>query len=293
MTTTTTPARSKKRSQRKPLTDEERAARREADRERVEASVKALATSEGFRAWIRARAAFRSYSFGNCMLIAFQRPDATRVAPMKRWNELGRTVNKGERAIAINVFAGAYTTKRVDGTEEEHARFKLRACLFDVSQTSGDDLPEYPSEPVTGDSHEPYLQLLEAHARSLGCTVEYRADTGNAGGWFQPSTKEIVVNADAPANRRVATLIHELAHAHGVGYQEFGRELAETIVETAAYIVATGIGLDTGGESFPYIAAWDTTQTEAIREHAARIDSVARAIEDAIHVDNASKEQAA
>jgi hypothetical protein len=279
MTTTT-----RKRSRsRKPLTDEQRAERREADRQRVAESVKALATTDGFRAWIKARAAFHSYSFGNCLLIAMQRPDATHVAPMSRWNELGRKVIKGERAIAINVRCGSFTvTNKATGEDEHVPRFRLKACLFDVSQTDGDPLPELPGEPITGDSHARYLVALEKHAASLGCTVEYRADTGSAGGWHNPQTHEIVVNAELPANARVRVLIHELAHAHGIGYREFGRELAETIVETAAYIAATSIGLDTSGESFPYIATWDTTQTEAIHQHAKRIDDVARAIEDAM-----------
>ena len=41
------------------------------------------------------------YSFGNCMLIAHQRPDATHVAGFGRWKKLGRYVRKGEQGIAI------------------------------------------------------------------------------------------------------------------------------------------------------------------------------------------------
>lgn len=43
-------------------------------------------------------AAFHQYSFVNCMMIAVQRPDATRVASLRTWNKLGRKVKKrGER----------------------------------------------------------------------------------------------------------------------------------------------------------------------------------------------------
>jgi hypothetical protein len=44
---------------------------------------------------------FHSYSFGNILEIARQKPDATRVAGLYAWNQLGRKVKKGERGIRI------------------------------------------------------------------------------------------------------------------------------------------------------------------------------------------------
>ena len=44
---------------------------------------------------------FRSYSFGNVLEIARQKPDASRVAGMYAWNQLGRRVRKGEKGIRI------------------------------------------------------------------------------------------------------------------------------------------------------------------------------------------------
>jgi hypothetical protein len=41
---------------RRPLTDAERDARRQADRERVERAARALLTSDGWQRWIRVRA---------------------------------------------------------------------------------------------------------------------------------------------------------------------------------------------------------------------------------------------
>lgn len=46
-------------------------------------------------------ARFHSYSFGNILQIARQRPSATRVAGIRAWNELGRFVKKGEKGIQI------------------------------------------------------------------------------------------------------------------------------------------------------------------------------------------------
>jgi hypothetical protein len=44
---------------------------------------------------------FHNYSFGNILEIARQKPDATRVAGLYAWNQLGRKVKKGERGIRI------------------------------------------------------------------------------------------------------------------------------------------------------------------------------------------------
>src|SRR3954454_829119 len=70
-------------------------------RERLARAVEALADSETFAAWLRARATFHDYSFGNVCLIVSQRPDATQVAGYKTWQKLGRQVRKGEHGIRI------------------------------------------------------------------------------------------------------------------------------------------------------------------------------------------------
>lgn len=44
---------------------------------------------------------FHHYSFGNILEIARQKPDATRVAGLYTWNQLGRRVKKGEKGIRI------------------------------------------------------------------------------------------------------------------------------------------------------------------------------------------------
>jgi hypothetical protein len=79
-------------------------------------------------------------------------------------------------------------------------------------------------------------------------------------------------------------LIHELAHAVGVPtYKEHGRGDAEVIVETAAVIVCGSIGLDTSGESIPYVAGWgEKNDVEAIRRYAETVDTIARTLETAL-----------
>jgi len=48
-----------------------------------------------------AMAKFRNYSFGNIMLIARQKPDATHIAGCRTWISLGRFFRRGEKGIFI------------------------------------------------------------------------------------------------------------------------------------------------------------------------------------------------
>jgi hypothetical protein len=140
-----------------------------------------------------------------------------------------------------------------------------------------------PAEPITGDSHRHLIAPLIAHAAELGYTVEIRelSDDG-PGGWCDPMRKLIVVGS-GPANSQVRTLTHELAHAHGLGYAELGRDRCEVLVDSVTVCVLGSVGLNVSGESIPYIAGWgEDGELDAIREYAATIDTVARRIEDAL-----------
>ena len=89
--------------------------------------------------------------------------------------------------------------------------------------------------------------------------------------------------ANGPANRRLRTLVHELAHALGIGYEHYGRRRAEVLVDCASYIVCGSVGLDVGGETIPYIAGWGQDGgLDAIRDYAETIDTISRRIEAAL-----------
>lgn len=278
------------------LTPEQRDERRRQQLEQLRQATSALLTSEGWQRWLRTRSRFHRYSLRNTLLIAFQCPHATHVAGFRTWLELGRCVRKGEKAIRI--FAPVRYRRRGDEhtddgeAPEQLVGFKL-ACVFDVSQT--DPLPgvepvplEPPGQPVSGDSHEHLLAPLEQHAASLGYTVGYEPLDGRAG-YCSARDACIVVDAGLPANGKVATLVHELAHAHGIDYQRFGRAEAELIVESVGCIVCAGAGLDTSGESVPYLAGWNPDQAaERIQLLAGTIDEIARAIERALDTNEAS-----
>ena len=283
-----------RRHNRKPLTEAERDARRKADRERIERAARDLLTSDGWQRWIRVRATngLSRYSVTNLCLISaacYARGiTPTYVAGFRAFLDLNRCVRKGSKAIQI---LAPVTVKQHDEQGEETGGKKVvfrTVPVFDVSMT--DVLPGKdpvalapPSQPITGDSHRHLIARLIAHANALGYTVDVRDLPENGpGGWCDPKRHEIVVAA-GPANRQVRTLVHELAHSHGLGYAEWGRERCEVLVDCVTVCVLGSVGLDVSGESIPYIAGWgEDGALDAIREYAQTIDKIARHIENAL-----------
>lgn len=244
---------------RRRLSDEERDQRRRADRERLQHAAEQLLTSEGWQRWVRVRsqAALARLSISNQLLVALARPDATFVAGFKAWLQLGYCVKKGERAIAIIAPLPIKDRDKLDSEEAGETRLLFKTVfVFDRQQVA--PLPhreptplEPPSRPLTGDSHQRLITPLECFAASLGYTVSFERIAGAAGSWCDTNAKRIVVDADAPANARVRILVHEIAHALGVGYAEYGRARSEVVVDTVTYLVCASAGLDVSGEPNP------------------------------------------
>ena len=82
--------------------------------------------------------------------------------------------------------------------------------------------------------------------------------------------------------------LHELAHAlTALEREDEDPELSyaaeELVVESVAFTVSGSIGLDTIGESVPYLASWaQSAPLETIEATAKLIDRLARRIEDAL-----------
>ena len=283
-----------RRFNRKPLTDEERDARRQADRERIEQAARALLTTDGWQRWIKIRATngLSRYSVTNLCLISaacYARGiTPTYVAGFRAFLDLNRVVRKGEAAIRI---LAPVTVKDRDerGEQTGERRVFFRAVnVWDVSMTQPlpgrDPVPlTPPSQPITGDSHTHLIAPLIAHAAELGFAVEIRdLPEDGPSGWCDSKRKQIVI-ATGPANRQVRTLVHEIAHSHGLGYAEWGRQRCEVLVDCVTYCVLGAVGLDVGGESIAYVAGWgEDGALDAIRQYAATVDTIARRIEDAL-----------
>lgn len=109
--------------------------------------VEALTSSSKWRQWLDVAARLHEYSFGNQMLIASQRPDATKVAGYRTWQSLGRQVRKGERGIKI--FAPMAVKDRDAKDDANSVRILFRVVhVFDIAQTDGEPLAEIGSRVV-------------------------------------------------------------------------------------------------------------------------------------------------
>jgi hypothetical protein len=206
------------------LTEEEREQRRAEQRELVCASIEQLRTSDGWQAYLKARAQFRSYSFRNVLLIYLQHPTAERVAGFTAWLKLGYCVTKGSTGIRIWARC-APSQKRLqewrdagaDPDQKPKATYKL-VSVFAQDQVA--ELPppakpvplRPPIEEITGDSQEDLFAAVVSLAGEIGYSVTV-CDTGRADGTCNRQTRQIKVADRLASNGRLAAGIHELAHA--------------------------------------------------------------------------------
>jgi antirestriction protein ArdC len=247
--------------------------------------------------WLSMQSRFHRYSFGNTMLIMLHCPIASRVAGYRAWEKLGRNVRKGEKGIPIFAPAGmGRATRKNERTGDEETvrswlRFKI-VYVFDASQTEGDDLPTI-TRPIQETPFASNIETLRRVALELPGVVSMinvRArepgEHATAGGWYERSTKAIVVVDEGTEAAKFRVLVHEVAHAilHGQD-DHHGRPEREVEAESVAYVVCDALGLDTSGSSFGYVASWaQQAGKDAIKSSADRIARAAKTILDALDV---------
>lgn len=230
--------------------------------------VEALKTSEGWRRWMQTASRFHRYSLRNQLLIAMQRPDATRVAGFTTWKSRGRSVREGEKGIAILAPTVRKVTEEASepkGDGDESIKKVLTgfrvAHVFDVSQTNGEELPELAWPVLDMDGCDETLRLLVGAATAAGFAVEFvdDHDRGSSRGWYRSDNRSITVVDTYPAADKCATLVHEVAHGLDPrcnGDLTSTRAERELLAESVAYIVGTRLGLPVNEAATRYVASW-------------------------------------
>ncbi|MEZ6100703.1 MAG: ArdC family protein [Pirellulaceae bacterium] len=176
-------------------------------------------------------ARFHKYSFNNCLLIAEQFPDATRVMGFHGWKAVGRSVKKGEKGIGIT--APLAYRKKDDATDEKEIRGFRVVHVFDITQTEGAELPKL-AQP-TGDAAQ-WIEPVEALIASKGIELKYGILDGSAYG--RSSVKRIEVLSGLRPPLRLTVLLHELAHELLHPDAETRKRLKHAVLETEAQAVA-------------------------------------------------------
>lgn len=206
---------------------------------------------------------FHRYSFGNCMLIVMQFPNASMVAGFGRWKDLGRFVKKGEKGIAIFApIVGRAKKSKNDANEGEEPENREARSLrgfrvvhvFDVSQTEGAELPDL--QQIDGDPGD-NIERLERLVESNGIALSYEADLEGALGLSKGGMISVLENL--PKAQTFSVLVHEFAHEmlhRGDRRSETTRAIRETEAEAVAYIVCRAVGLPSNGSSADYIQLW-------------------------------------
>jgi len=216
--------------------------------------------SETLTAYLNAMARFHSYSFGNILQIARQRPTATRVAGIRTWNELGRFVKKGEKGIQILAPMTGYRRNRKDADIEQEPQTKPQPVLigfravyvFDVAQTEGADLPEF-EHGITGEVGEHRDRLIDFLAQQ-NIALEFNEKIAPALG-VSYGGKIALLPGQSKAEEFVS-LVHETAHEllHKAERRTMTTQtVRETEAEAVAFIVGQAVGLEIGSASSDYI----------------------------------------
>lgn len=226
--------------------------------------------SEQLRQYLAVMGRFHRYSWANQLLIAVQRPGATRVAGYRAWQKLNRQVRKGERGLRILApiirrasGSDAKATDPAAGHDEDRVCGFRSVAVFDVSQTDGEPLPEFAA--ARGDAGDATYRLIN-WLNDVGVTVEDRPmPTGVRG---SSAGGRIALAADLRGAERFAVLVHEAAHERlhqGPDADRSDLTTRELEAEAVAFVVAQGIGLDANTASSDYIQLYGGDRDKLIQ----------------------------
>jgi antirestriction protein ArdC len=252
-------------------------------RERLAEAVERMADSETFAAWLRARATFHDYSFGNVCLIVSQRPDATQIAGYRAWQSLGRQVRKGEHGIRILAPCVRKVEDAQTGERTARVVWFRGVSVFDVSQTDGEPVPDLEYRPLDGECPD-LSDSLCGVAMAAGLEIRRERLTGGKHGYLSRSERLIVVDTEQSGAMAAKVVAHELGHYFDPWLAEhpdqYGahRGDCEAVAESVAYVIAARFGLDAGPSAVGYVTSWTGGDAGRVRDLAERIDASVSAI---------------
>ena len=275
----------------------------------IEQGIKELFESEKYMRYLSVMSRFHRYSVNNTMLIYMQKPDATLVAGYNKWkNQFERHVKRGEHGITI--IAPTPVKKKIEEQkldpdtkapildaegkavmEEREVEIPMfrPVKVFDVSQTDGKPLPELAS--TLSGSVQNYEAFMEALRRSAPVPLSVEPMAANMDGYFSPDQQRIAIRAGMSEVQTVSAAVHEIAHSKLHNYAQVQEEAAragdkeppkkkdrnteEVEAESISYAVCQYYGIQTGENSFGYIANW--SQGKELPELRASLETINKA----------------
>ncbi|CDZ23776.1 hypothetical protein CCDG5_0646 [[Clostridium] cellulosi] len=226
------------------------------------------------------KAKFWNYSLNNTILIYKQNRGATYVAGYRRWKDLGYNVKRGEKAIRI-LRPYEVTYYKDPQTEEwKNVRYVPRemldkiysneietqkrtyyttAYVFDISQTTcpTSDYPKFYDMGYDSGGHAVIYDSLKSFAIMSGLRViEDNVHSIALKGFYSPSNSTITINNLLNDSEKVATMVHEFAHAlmHKTSTQP--KEIMEFEAEVLSHMIQRRLNLPLSDMNKDYLAQY-------------------------------------
>jgi antirestriction protein ArdC len=257
----------------------------------IEQGIQSLFQSDRYAQFLRTMSRFHRYSVNNTMLIYMQKPDATLVAGFNKWrDQFSRNVMRGEKGIKIiapTPFKKKIEEEKLDPDtkapvldadgkvimEEKEIKIPMYkvVSVFDVSQTEGKPLPILAND-LTGNVKQ-YEIFMEALRRSSPIPFAFETMEPNTDGYFSEKDQRIAIRSGMSEVQTVSAAVHEITHATLHNYERSqlaaakddetaeppkpkDRRTEEVEAESVSYAVCQYYGIQTGENSFGYIASW-------------------------------------
>ena len=273
--------------------------------DRLENGIHDLFESEKYKSYLQTMSKFSSYSTRNVRLIHMQMPNASKVAGFRAWDEkFGRHVNKGEKGIRIYAPIGnkqkeqrqkldpdtnipiftSEGTPVMEGGETTRPMFRL-IPVFDVSQTDGRPLPVL-AEDLTGNVAQ-YDAFMAALSAVSPFPISFEALPSDTDGKCRYESRTIALRTGMSETQTVSAAIHEMTHAllheravempiaEGASQKTKSRETEEVEAESVSYAVCQYYGIETGANSFGYVANW--SESMELPELKSSLDTIRKA----------------
>ncbi|MCL2499782.1 MAG: YodL domain-containing protein [Defluviitaleaceae bacterium] len=254
--------------------------------DKLEAGVKDLFSSDKYKEYLKSMSHFHNYSSRNIMLIHSQMPKATKVASFKLWKEkFNRSPKRGETALRIfapiEIKPKTELFEKIDPTTgkvmlddngkpilEELTELTKRSVafklvpVFDVSQTAGEPLPQLAEDLIGNVEH--YEAFIDTLKEVSPLPIVFEPMNENQDGYCQYGVK-IGIREGMSEIQTVCAIIHEITHARLHDRDKTietdkpaPKEVKEIEAESVSYVVCQKYGIETGANSFGYLAIWGT-----------------------------------
>lgn len=234
------------------------------------------AMADVFIGWNSAKPCAK-WSFRNRLIVAIH--GETDARGFRQWQDVGRSVKKGETAISI---LGPVFVK----TNEKDAKGKAVEKLIGFKSIPVFGLGQTDGEPLPGAAEtENFVQTLPLAdvAKAWGIDVTtYNGEEGDAKGCISLDAKHIALGV-----QNLSTWAHELCHAADIrsgGYEKGDRAEGEVVAELGATVLLECMGMehasDRGG-AWEYIKGWtqDNEGKHALTICTRLMDRVCKAVE--------------